>query len=285
MGLAISDYHVHTSASHCCKERYGVEDAWNAARDRGVEHIGITDHDVPFKNGFLKAQRETTKRLDGVLQGLEVSIRDARGKIQVSKHALAMLDFVLIAEHVHIMPAWTLFRKGHRQFEAWWNDPQERYLVEKYYDKHATMTWNALDRNRVDILAHPWRFPWHKGILDVATIGISEKVIRKAVERGVHVEFSRAVMNILQQDLAPKDGKDFGIPALRPWKGRYGHELVRPVPFFRQYFGMCQDLGAMFTLGSDAHKLDGIGVFPGIESLLDAVDIKRKNIVHVLKAA
>jgi predicted metal-dependent phosphoesterase TrpH len=74
-----SDYHVHTSASHCCKEQYGTVEAWQAATERGLEHIGITDHDVPHKNQFLIKHRDAMRGLNGALLGLEVSIRDREG--------------------------------------------------------------------------------------------------------------------------------------------------------------------------------------------------------------
>ena len=145
------------------------------------------------------------------------------------------------------------------------------------------MTWNAIERNHVDILAHPWRFPWHRGLLDKATIEITEKVIRKAVERDVKIEFSRVIMTLIQQDIGKKDSQATNFSELVPWKGKYDHEILRVVPFFRDFFDMCQQLGAKFTLGSDAHKLGDIGVFPDLESCLNIVGIQQKNIVHVLK--
>jgi histidinol phosphatase-like PHP family hydrolase len=278
-----SDYHVHTSASHCCKEQYGIVEAWNAATERSLEHVGITDHDNPHNNRFLIKQREAMRDLNGAMLGLEVSIRDRNGHISVSRNDLDRLDFVLLAEHVHIMPKWTFLRKGHAAFKSWWENPREQYLIEKYYDRHATMTYNALCRNHADVVAHPWRFPLHQGILDKAIIDSYDKVIRKAVERDVKIEISRSVMAQVLADLnVPSDDNPLSIN-LKPWKAGAEHEILRAVPFFRSFFGMCKDLGARFTMGSDAHKLQDIGIFPEHERVLNAMGITEKHIVHELK--
>jgi histidinol phosphatase-like PHP family hydrolase len=280
---AASDYHVHTSASHCCKERYGPIDAWNAARERGIEHVGITDHDVPFKNGYLHAHERAVKGKVGLLLGLEVSIRDGQGRIQVAKRDLALLDYVLLAEHVHIMPTWTFLRKGHKAFAAWWRDPAEQHLVEKYYERHSRMTCMALERNRVDVLAHPWRFPWHQGILDKASLQATERVVSKAVEKGVRIEVSRVIIDLVRREMEPGTGRPVDLSAFQPWKGSLEHEVLLPAAFFRAYFEMCQQLGATFTLGSDAHKLADIGAFGNIDGFLVATGLREKNIVQSLK--
>jgi histidinol phosphatase-like PHP family hydrolase len=280
---ALSDYHVHTSASHCCKERYGPIDAWKAARERGIEHVGITDHDVPLKNGYLEAHERAVQGKEGLLLGLEVSIRNERGRIQVAKRDLERLDYVLLAEHVHIMPTWTFLRKGRKAFAAWWRDPAKRHLVEKYYDRHSRMTCIALERNRVDVLAHPWRFPWHQGILDRATIQASERVVSVAVEKGVKIEVSRGIINLVRQEVEPGHDRPVDLSAFLPWKGTLKHEILPPVEFFRLYFAMCQQLGAAFTLGSDAHKLADIGAFGNIDAFLLATGLREKNIVQTLK--
>ncbi len=280
---ATSDYHVHTSASHCCKEHYGPVDAWNVARDRGIEHLGITDHDVPFKNGYLVAHEQAVKGKEGLLLGLEVSIRDGQGRIQVAKRDLERLDYVLLAEHVHIMPTWTFLRKGHKAFASWWADPAKRHLVEKYYERHARMTCMALERNRVDVLAHPWRFPWHRGILDKASLQATERVVRAAVAKGVKIEVSRVVITMVLKAAGQGNGRAADQPAFPPWKGSLEHEVMPPAAFFRAYFDMCQQLGATFTLGSDAHKLADIGQFGNIDAFLATTGLREKDIVQVLK--
>ncbi|MHA1681546.1 MAG: hypothetical protein ACTSUE_11080 [Promethearchaeota archaeon] len=277
----ISDYHVHTSASGCCKQDYGVLDAWNQARSRGIELLGITDHDVPFKNQFLTSHGKMAEKEDGLFLGLEASIRNIKGKIQVSRANLDLLDYLLLSEHVHIMPGWTLLRKGKDNLKRnWWNDSQNQYLVEKFYDRHALMTRNALKRNEPDILAHPWRFPWHGGFLDVATIDAYEPVIKELGKLDVKVEFSRSIMSLLVQDLngewnAARDEEEHA-----PWKGNYSHEVLSPVPFFKLFFGRCRQEGIHFTLGSDAHRLEDIAAFPPLHDILDGVGLSWKDIAQ-----
>ncbi|MBN2154247.1 MAG: PHP domain-containing protein [Candidatus Lokiarchaeota archaeon] len=281
---AISDYHVHTSASHCCKEHYGPADAWDAARDRGIEHLGITDHDVPFKNGYLAAHERAVTGKEGLLLGLEVSIRDGQGRIQVAKRDLERLDYVLLAEHVHIMPTWTFLRRGRKAFSSWWRDPSKRHLVEKFYDRHSRMTCLALERNRVDVLAHPWRFPWHQGLLDKASLQATERVVSAAVGKGVRVEVSRIVITMVLREVEHEQGRAAEPTDLPPWKGDLEHEIMAPAAFFRSYFEMCRQLGAEFTLGSDAHKLADVGRFGDVDAFLLATGLREKDIVQDLKA-
>lgn len=250
---------------------------------RGIEHLGITDHDVPFHNGYLQSHARAMAGKQGLLLGLEVSIRDEHGRIQVAKRDLERLDYVLLAEHVHVMPATTFLRKGRKAFASWWSDPAMQHLVEKFYDRHARMTCAALERNRVDVLAHPWRFPWHQGILDKASLQISERVVRKAVERGVKIEVSRVIMNIVRREPGTGDGRIVDAAMFPPWKGSMEHEILTPSAFFREYFEMCRQFGATFTLGSDAHKIADIGNFNDIDAFLLATGLRERDIIQALK--
>ncbi|MFX0101037.1 MAG: PHP domain-containing protein [Candidatus Hodarchaeota archaeon] len=278
-----SDFHVHTHYSGCCKETYGIKEAWNAARERGVETLGISDHDVPFKNQHLKKQRVIVSELENVMLGLEVSIRDGNGKIMVSRENLELLDYFLISEHIHIMPSWTLMKKGRKNFTSWWKNPQERYKIEKFYKKHAMMTFKALERNKPDILAHPWRYPWHGGILDKATLDVYEKVLQKAAKLGVRIELSRSVMNLVISDIEGRGVKSINIEEFPSWKGEMDHELMQPLEFFKRYAKNCLANGVEFSLGSDAHKLAEIGNFPNIDNFIKVLDIPENKIVQTLK--
>jgi histidinol phosphatase-like PHP family hydrolase len=278
-----SDFHVHTHYSGCCKETYGIKEAWDAARDRGIETLGISDHDVPYKNQYLKKQHAIASKLENVLLGMEVSIRYGDGKILVSRKNLQLLDYFLISEHIHIMPSWTLMKKGRKNFKSWWKDPGERFKIEKFYQKHAMMTYKALEKNKPDILAHPWRYPWHGGILDKATLEVYEKVLHLAGKLGVKIELSRSVMSLVISDLEGKGVENFELEEFPSWKGQMEHELMRPVEFFKLYSRSCVANGIEFTLGSDAHRLVDIANYPDLDKIIKTLAIPEKIIIQSLK--
>ncbi len=286
--MAFGDYHVHTSVSHCCKESYGIPEArTKAVLERGLPQVGITDHDVPFKNQFIAKHKDTIQQnnWNDVLLGIEASIRDEKGRIAISRKNLALLDYLMISEHVHIMPAYTLMRKGRKDLEHWWNDGGKRHLVEKWYARHAAMTALAIERYKPDVLAHPWRYPWHKGFLDEATIHAYEPVLNAAAKHGVKLEISRVIMTVVNRDL---DGGQAGqliqeVSTFKPWQGTVAHALLEPVAFFSKFYSTCQDSGITFTMGSDAHNLENVGDFPRLERFFDAIGLKQKNITRVLK--
>ncbi|MBD3186421.1 PHP domain-containing protein [Candidatus Bathyarchaeota archaeon] len=286
----ISDYHVHTRQSGCCKEEYGIVDAAKVAASRGIRFLGITDHDVPFKNGYLPRHRKIVDTLDidgiTVHLGLEASIRNARGKIQVSSSNLSLLDFLSISEHVHIMPRWTLMRRGRKHLiESWWNDPTSQYQLEKFYTRHARMTQRAIERYQPDILAHPWRFPWHAGFLDKATIVAYQDTLEAAAKNGTCIEISKSAMALVLSALEGQGShyETFLDQEKFPrWKGKMEHEVMEPVAFFTVFFKICQQKNIKFTLGSDAHRMEDIGRYPPLDRVLGAIGIQQNAIKHVL---
>jgi len=265
--------------SACCKEDYGIPEAWQVAQARGITALGISDHDVPFKNGFLKKHYKITSGLENVFLGLETSIRSESGKIMVSKRNLALLDYLMVSEHIHIMSSWTLLRKGRKYLEKWWTNPEMQYKVEKFYKKHARMTLNALKKYKPDILAHPWRFPWHRAFFDNATLEVYEPVLQIAQKYGVHVEISRAIMSIVDEELQGNLKSKIDYSGIKTWDGEYHHEVMQPVEFLKQYFRTCKELGVKFTLGSDAHRIEDIGKFPKIEVFMKHFNISEKDII------
>lgn len=264
-----ADHHVHTRVSGCCKESYDLVDAWARAQDLEIKHLGITDHDVPFKNKYLFDQVARAREHDGLHVGMEVTIRDGKGGIQVARRVLDQLDFLVLSEHVHVMPAHTIFKQARRNLQSWWRLPGKQHLVDRFYSKLASMSTSAITRHEPAILAHPWRFPWHAGILDAATIDAYEPVLAAAARAGTRIEFSRVVMGIAGRDL---DGT-YTMPGLPPWRGTWQHETERPVPFFTRFFAACKAHGLRLALGSDAHKLADVASFPDLDRTLQALGI------------
>ena len=275
----VSDFHIHTSVSCCCKEDYGILDAWEAASKNGIYKIGITDHDHPGNNKFLKKQLEITKQHADIYQGLETSIRKRDGKLMISRRVMDKLDFLTVSEHIHIMPFYTFLKKSRNSYVDWWKDKSQRHKIDKFYTRHAEMTSNALIRYEPDILTHPWRFPWHRGLLDVATIEAYEPVLVAASKLDVKLEISRSILTLVHRELEKNNENDSTEKDLQKWQGEYRHELQPPTEFFARFYDVCNSHGISFALGSDAHRLQDIAVFPYLDEFLKMMHISERKIL------
>lgn len=104
----VSDLHMHTTASDGANS---IEQMADAARERGLTHIAITDHSkrVTMANGldearlleqWKKIDAFNNKRDDGfrVLKGVECDILEA-GPLDIADEVLAEADWVIASVH------------------------------------------------------------------------------------------------------------------------------------------------------------------------------------------
>ena len=132
-----ADLHLHTTWSD---GKASVRDMAEAARERGLKYIVITDHSrsLGIANGLsierLLAQQEEVRQVDDemgpdfhVFHGTEMDIK-ADGTLDYPDEILAQLDFVIASLHVSLK--------------------QER-------DQITTRLLNAIKNPHVDLIGHP----------------------------------------------------------------------------------------------------------------------------------
>lgn len=183
------DLHCHTSATD---GRNTLEEMVAAARALGLRYLAITDHSrrLAMANGLdarrLRRQAAAIDRLNAglrgfrVLKGIEVDIL-ADGALDLPDSALAGLDVIAAAVH-------SKFQFGRAR-------QTERIL-------------GALDNPNVNLLAHPTRrLIGKREPFDVDML----QIVRKARERGVHLELNAHPERLDLFDIHCRMARDEGV--------------------------------------------------------------------------
>ncbi len=183
------DLHCHTSATD---GRNTLEEMVAAARALGLRYLAITDHSrrLAMANGLdarrLRRQTAAIDRLNAglrgfrVLKGIEVDIL-ADGALDLPDSALADLDVVAAAVH--------------SQFQLGRARQTQRIL-------------GALDNPYINLLAHPTgRLLGEREPFDVDML----QIVRKARERGVHLELNAHPERLDLFDVHCRMARDEGV--------------------------------------------------------------------------
>jgi DNA polymerase (family 10) len=175
------DLHTHTHWSADGKST--LEEMVAAAAARGYEYYAITDHSHYMREGKLERQLEEIDALRDrfpklrILAGVEANIR-ANGEVDVPEDELARLDWVVASVH-----------------QAPDSRPTERVL-------------DAMDNPYVDVIGHlTGRRIRTRGPRDVNV----ERVIEKALERGVFLEVNGQPDRLDLRDVHARAAKEAGL--------------------------------------------------------------------------
>lgn len=252
---------MHTKHSSCCKQDYDVLDALRAARERNCEGIGVTDHSnyARFNAGFVADQRAAVLRAgegDRVLVGLEASIVDSRGRLGIHPKFDRLLDYKVIAEHLHVAKPFSEFHRVKHKIRKWYADPAKHApRLRRFHAKHRLLYLNALKENPGTVLAHPFRFFRSRGLLDPVLLDLAEEVAQQAQE-------SRVAIEVHGKFLAAANGE--------PSSHR---------EFVLQMFRAFAKYDLKYALGSDAHRLERVGHFPRLEEALRVLGVPAERVV------
>ena len=108
----IADMHTHTVASTHAYST--VKEMTEAARDKGLEFLAITDHtplstDGPHIWHFHNLHKAIPRELFGVkiIYGAESSVTDYEGHIDLPENECKALDWIIGSVHTDILPSGT----------------------------------------------------------------------------------------------------------------------------------------------------------------------------------
>lgn len=178
------DYHTHTNYSDA---KQGLIDIVEAARNRGLKEVAITDHGplaavigVSNPNSYLKLKEEINlinEEYDDikVLLGAEANIRNIEGDLDIPPYIIKELDILIAGLHPYTLP--TSIKAGVKIFLQ----NSLRHLGKGCYEKAVKNNTQAViaamkNNPSLDILAHPGLF-FKLDIAEVAQVAVKERVL------------------------------------------------------------------------------------------------------------
>ena len=220
--LARNNMHIHTSFSRCAKPEMTVENILREAERAGLRAIALTDHS-PAEGSYALQVQALRRQVAQAQSPVKVYVGAELSAYGVGKYSEtpeteALLDYRLFS-HNHY----------HQDF---WEHPEER--TPEGYKQHALAVLRALFASgRADCIAHP---------LFGRFLDICED----------RTEIPRAISDTELGELMQE-----GTRAQVAWEINSGAVMGDPI-FYRRYFQIGREAGAVFLFGTDTHRLAGI---------------------------
>ena len=172
------DYHTHTIASD---GHSTLEENVAAAKNAGLEEIVVSDHgflsivaNMTPKN-FEKQQEFIKKHTDiRMLQGLECSIVNPSGTLDISDEYIRRLDVLLAGFHRFLQPKYALTKF------VFTNGFGSKKAKQKLIETNTQAYLNALDKYPIDTIVH----------LNYMAPVDAKRIFEKAKEKGVYIELN-----------------------------------------------------------------------------------------------
>lgn len=246
--MNLFDFHIHTRFSSCCKCDYGYLDVQQRVKELGLSGFGVSDHSTYSKTDLehvllhRKAQQASTTEPKGLV-GMEISIFNQRGKLGVYPKALPLLDYIIIAEHIHVAKPFSgYFTFQARMMKLIENYPLTEHKINNELDRLLAMELAAIKQHPRSILAHLLRFPVHRHFVPPKVFEMTEKILEALQTYNVALEIHSSFLSGYQMDKAAADAQKRGTDAnLRD----FFHNLAHRVKFY----------SIPYSIGSDAHNL------------------------------
>lgn len=224
--LARFNLHIHTCFSGCAKDEMTFENIVRIAENTGLDTIALCDHiykpeDLPEFNKnceILRNKRDKAGSKVKILIGGEFSCYG------VDSYTLKGID---------INTEYRLYAQNHFHVTGW--EHPENNTPEGFKELTKKMLHNLFKDKAADTIAHPLNgnylrkmMGWESDVLGKCWKDheIAE-ILSEAFESGCALEINTAAM--------------YGDPAL-----------------IRRMYNIGKELGVVFTLGTDAHRLENI---------------------------
>lgn len=232
--LAKHNLHVHTNMSSCAKPPMTVANIVNEAVNSGIEMIALTNHapdgrfvDIMRNNENIREELKTCNT-----DKIKVLVSAELSAYGVNKYSNTFEEDMSLD--------YRLYTYNHYHVD-FWEHPKER--TAQGYKEHAFAVLTALfESKRADCIAHPF-------------IG---RFIKCCEDK---TEIPRAITDNELGDIMEK-----GFKHKVAWELNTGALIGYP-EFARRYFQIGKEIGVVFNLGTDAHRLDGINTFQFIDRL------------------
>ena len=212
---------MHTNFSHCAKPEMVAKDMIAHAEKSGLEIIAFTDHNYPDEKNEVANQR---------LKLLE-QIKDIHTSVKVLIGAeLSSYDIGKFADDIECDNSldWRLYTTNHFH-QSYWVHPEEK-TPRAYCEHMLAIMDKVIESGRADAFAHPFMAKYISCFEDfrIVTAGFTDNEIGDIMEKANNKEITWEI----------------NVPAV------FGDPV-----FHHRYFNIGKEVGVIFNIGTDAHKL------------------------------
>lgn len=220
--LVKHNMHIHTTFSGCAKSEMTVEKIIRKAENAGLEMIALTDHDNPDNINVVADFRKQILSQIG-----ETKLRVLVG----AELSCTGIGKFLNDEECDLQMDYKLYTMNHFHVSFW--DQPEDLSPRGYAVQMLKMAESVIEMRKADCFAHPLMPGYIKTIpdRDEVTNAYTDNelgdIMQKATEKEIAWELNvRAIMKYPE--------------------------------FYKRYFQIGKEVGAVFNIGSDAHQLSGV---------------------------
>ena len=188
----LGDYHTHTTYTH---GKSSVEENVRQAEALGLKEIAITEHSYKGFNHIKKGDIDKIandinairdKFNVKVLLGIEANLMSRNGDIDIADEELEELDIVILGYH----------KASKYSFKEWLKFAMpnmfRRKATKKQIEINTQAYINALDKHRVNILAH---LGYAGCVVDCV------RLAEECVKRGIYIELNGKRINFTKEDI------------------------------------------------------------------------------------
>lgn len=246
------DYHIHTQLSGCADNEFNIEKIIQLQKIRGVESIGITDHDYSYQSKIktIQAAHQAIKAAEPSIEvhfGVEAQMLEYQ-VTSISIRLASYFDYVLMApNHYHL--------RGVAQPRNF-RDPR-RVALHEIYMFEAAVACPITDAIVHPFLLSPNVFQFSKEELSA----FGQEMMRNIEQKRL----------IYQLDLISQRG--LGVE-ISPKMVRYNQQHLI------EFYQLCMERDVKLLIGSDAHNTKQMEELSLLVPILEDLGVTEEHLWH-----
>lgn len=222
--LVKHNLHLHTRFSGCAKPEMIAADIVKKAEECGLEMIALTDHNYPQKKNAVAQQRyEILRELEGIETPVKVLVGAELSAYGVGKFA----DDISCDNSLD----YRLYTTNHYH-QGYWEHPE--IITPRAYAEHMlAIMESVIESGRADCFAHPFMAGYIHAFDDAHDVTRSFK--------------DNEIGDIMEKANKREIAWELNVPA-----------VLGDPEFFHRYFQIGKEVGVVFNIGTDGHRLDRV---------------------------
>ncbi len=233
--LTRQNLHIHALFSGCAKREMNLNDIIKTAENAGLEAIAITDHIFDRNEDF----RQNVKKLREQLNNIDTDIKVYIGG-ELSAYGTNSFSF----QNEEIDLDYRLWAHNHYHVTGW-EQPEDK--SPEGYKKHIIQTLtNLIKSGNADCIAHPF----HDGYLTNSSKGLVNFAKGSVPDSFTDNEIGD-LLNLAKEY---ETAFEINLNVVPQFPGIY-----------RRMYNIGKEVGAMFNIGTDAHKLESVDTKPYLD--------------------